>query len=70
MGHRCGGAVGFAGCDDLGVGDVMNRQLKQAALQVPGRLRGPAFGGITFRPARDVLREGLPDMPQIYKGTK
>ena len=22
MGHRCGGAVGFAGCDDLGVGDV------------------------------------------------
>lgn len=26
----------------------MNCQLKQAALQVPGRLHGPAFGGITF----------------------
>lgn len=32
----------------------MNRQLKQAALQVPDRLRGPAFGGITFRPTRYI----------------
>src|SRR3954469_11035409 len=34
----------------------MDRQLKQAALQVPGRLGGPAFGGITFRPTADIDR--------------
>lgn len=34
----------------------MGRQIKLSALQVPSRLRGPAFGGITFRPARYVAR--------------